>query len=127
MSIHNMKLASPHFENVKSGIKEYEIRVFDDKRRKLLPGDVIEFRHNEHQNKTFKRVIVGVTLYKTFTEAMKDCGLKKALPNIRTIKDGVALYESFPGYKEGAQKNGVVSFKLAKAKSYQQFLHQKNT
>ena len=41
--IHQMKLRSDPFERIKSGKKTIEIRLYDEKRRKIKEKDFIEF------------------------------------------------------------------------------------
>lgn len=41
--IHEMKLLEDPFEQIKSGAKTVEIRLFDEKRKVLRVGDIIEF------------------------------------------------------------------------------------
>ena len=118
MRIVQTKLMDPHFDNVRTGKKIFETRVYDDKRKAINVGDVFEFRHNsDTTRKTFKTVIVGIKVYKSFTTAIKDSGVKKVLPNVRTLEDAVKIYENFPHsegtFKDGATKFGVVRFELA--------------
>ncbi len=41
--VHNMKLNEAPFEAIKAGTKRVEMRLYDDKRRKVNVGDIIEF------------------------------------------------------------------------------------
>ena len=41
--IHTMKLDAEPFEKIKNGSKTVELRLFDEKRQKIKPGDIIEF------------------------------------------------------------------------------------
>lgn len=43
MTIHTMKLHPQPYEMIKSGQKTIELRLFDEKRQKLRPGDLIRF------------------------------------------------------------------------------------
>ena len=41
--LHKMKLKKEPFEMIKSGKKIYELRLYDEKRKKLKIGDTVEF------------------------------------------------------------------------------------
>ncbi len=41
--IHHMSLASEPFEQIASGSKTIELRLYDEKRQKIKTGDLIEF------------------------------------------------------------------------------------
>ena len=49
---HVMRLAPSPFEMIEAGTKTIELRLFDEKRRNLHVGDVIEFIHTENSSKT---------------------------------------------------------------------------
>ena len=110
--MHSMKLQEPHFTNVFIGKKIYETRVNDPKRQKMNLGDTIMIKHNDDEKKTYQVVITGKTFYENFRDAIEDSGVKKVLPNTNSTENGVKLYESFPGYIEGAKEYGVVRFTL---------------
>ncbi len=44
---HNMKLHPHPFSMIRSGQKIYELRLLDEKRRKIAPGDVLIFTNTE--------------------------------------------------------------------------------
>lgn len=44
---HVMKLQSEPFAKIKSGAKDIEMRLYDEKRRKISVGDVVVFCHTE--------------------------------------------------------------------------------
>ena len=43
-----MKLESEFFDKVKSGEKFYEVRLYDEKRRKIAVGDTIKFVNSKN-------------------------------------------------------------------------------
>lgn len=119
MYIHELKLGDPHYQNIYDGYKIYEVRVHDQKRQKMKIGDAINFRHNT--NKTlphFRVIIIGKKLFDNFEDAIIDAGVQKLLPNISTVNEAIELYESFPHdegtYKDGANRYGVVQFKIVR-------------
>lgn len=110
-----MKLDSIYYELIKNKQKLYETRVFDPKRQKMRLLDVIEFTNRE-TSKKMNAKIVELSHFKTFELAIRDCGLKKVMPNARSVEDAVKLYEAFPHdegtYKKGALKYGVLRIKF---------------
>ena len=112
-------LKDPHFWHIKVGKKIYETRVHDEKRKKIKLGDTIIFKHNDHhETPSYKTIVVEIKLFDDFKTAIKDCGIRKVLPDSRSITDGVSMYENFPHgeggtFKDAAKKYGVVRFKLA--------------
>jgi ASC-1-like (ASCH) protein len=107
----DMQLDTIHFDNIKNGKKIYETRLYDEKRRKINLLDVITF-HDKGSKRTFKAHITELAIFKNFKDAIEEVGIKKVLPNVRSLEDGVKLYESFPSYKEGAKKYGVLRMRF---------------
>ena len=104
-----MKLSQPWFNLVRSGRKSVEGRVNDEKRQSMKVGDVIIFKNSENSKKSFKVKIIERTEHENFENALRQGRLKNMLPGIRTYKEGVQIYENIPGYKNGANKYGVVN------------------
>ena len=62
MTIH---LDSDIFENVKQGTKNIEVRVNDEKRRKLRIGDKITFLKRPDEIETMDAIVENLVYYKT--------------------------------------------------------------
>ena len=54
---HYMKLAPDPFEMIKSGKKSIELRLYDEKRRRVVSGDCIIFTNTD----TYENIIVTVS------------------------------------------------------------------
>ena len=110
-----MKLDPIYYDYIVNGIKIYETRVFDEKRRQIKLLDEITFINREDR-KTFKAIIVELSYFDNFKDAIAEVGIKKVLPNAKSLKEGVHIYNSFPhdkgSYKEGAKKFGVLRMKF---------------
>jgi len=110
-----MKLDTIYFDYILNGKKIYETRVYDEKRKKIQLLDIVLFR-DRSSNRTFKAKITGLSFFDNFKSAILDSGLKKVLPNAKTVSEGVKLYESFPhsegNFKKGAKKFGVLRMKF---------------
>jgi len=113
---HDWHLADPHFDNVLNGKKIYETRVNDEKRQLIKLGDMIEFTHQTENRQSYSIVVIGIDYFNSFKDAIRTSGIKKVLPNVSTVEEGVKLYEAFPHktgtFKDGAKKYGVVRFHL---------------
>ena len=111
----NMNLDTIYFNYIKNCIKLYETRVYDEKRQKIKLLDIITFHERDTKNK-FTVKIIELSWFSSFEEAIKTVGIKKVLPNVRSLKDGVKIYESFShkegNYKKGAKKYGVLRMKF---------------
>lgn len=64
--IHEMKLNNNAFNNIKSGIKKFELRLYDDRRKNINLGDTIIFHNLNNLNDT-----ISVTFLALFTH--NDC------------------------------------------------------
>jgi ASC-1-like (ASCH) protein len=62
-----MRLQTKPFDRIKSGEKTIEVRLYDEKRKKLQIGDVIEFTR-EPGTETLKVEVIGLHNFKTFAD-----------------------------------------------------------
>ena len=112
----DMKLESIYFDYIKKGVKLYETRVYDKKRQEVKLLDIILFK-DRGSKRTFKAKITELSHFKNFREAIEGVGIKKVLPNAKSLKDGIKIYENFPHgeggtFKDGAKKYGVLRMKF---------------
>lgn len=67
-----MKLRDKPFKAIKNRTKTIEMRLWDEKRKNISAGDVIEFVYYDNpEDKIYTRV-VGVHIYPTFKELYRD-------------------------------------------------------
>ncbi len=108
---HKMRLMPLPFAKIKSGAKTIELRLNDEKRRKIKTDDIIEFTNVADSEVVFARV---VRLYKfaSFAELYSVLPLDKCgyLPN--EVKD--ARPEDMLEYYSAAEQaeNGVVGIEI---------------
>ena len=57
--IHEMKLNNNAFNNIKSGIKKFELRLYDDRRKNINLGDTIIFHNLNNLNKILEELNVN--------------------------------------------------------------------
>jgi ASC-1-like (ASCH) protein len=106
-NIHMMNLDSNWFLHVKSGKKNIECRVYDDKRKQLNIGDKIIFKNNSSEDEVEKN-IKKLQLFSDFETALKCGKLKNILPGVKSYRDGLNIYNEIPGYVDKSKDNGVL-------------------
>ena len=102
-----MRLVNFAFKAIKSGEKDIEIRLNDEKRQKIKIGDTIEFT-NLDTLETIKVVVTNLYKYKTFDELFnnfsnKRLGLKET--------DTSLIMDDFYS-KEEQNKYGVLGIEI---------------
>ena len=108
---HPMKLHHAPFEKIKSGEKTIELRLFDEKRQKINPGDKIVFTNNA-TGETLTKTVLKLHRFDSFED------LYKALPLLQcgyTAEDIVTAHPSdMERYysAEEQKKYGVVGIEL---------------
>jgi len=111
-----LKLDTIHFNNILNRSKVYETRIYDEKRQKIKLLDELTFKEVGTE-RTFKAIVIELSYSETFREAIEPVGIKKVLPNVRSLKDGISLYENIKHgegglYKDAAKKYGVLRMKF---------------
>ena len=109
MTVHNMKLNDIPFQSIKDGTKTIEMRLYDDKRRKVQVGDVIEFTHIDTKEKLRVNVI-ALHIYPSFEDLYNK--FDKIL--LGYAPHEIALYTDMEQYylSTEIQKYGVVGIEL---------------
>lgn len=114
--VFEMKLRDLPFELIKCGKKRVEVRLLDQKRQKISPGDYIVFsRENNPQDKLKVRVMDIAECY-TFDELFKsfrpeDFGYDQAVTAEQFTKDMYAFYTP-----QQEEEFGVVGIVIAAVK-----------
>ncbi len=67
-----MKLATEPYNNIASGKKVIESRLFDEKRQAISIGDKIVFSENNKPENIITTVVTGLLRYQTFKELFAD-------------------------------------------------------
>lgn len=109
---YEMKLQPDMFEMIKNGTKTYELRLCDDKRKKVNINDIIEFT-NLGNNEKLSTNVEGIHYFNSFKDLynvipLMECGYTE--DNIADAKPSdMGKYYS----KEEQDKYGVVAFKIS--------------
>lgn len=80
------------FEFIREGKKTIEGRLNKGKFKDMKIGDIISFVNDANKVKV---QIINKIKYNSFEEYLLMEGLKRTLPNIKTIKDGLDVYYSY--------------------------------
>lgn len=67
---HEMGLQSKYFDFIKNGTKRIELRLFDEKRRGIKVGDIIEFANPDGEKLLVK--VVELLRYGSFEDLFRD-------------------------------------------------------
>ena len=70
--IHHMGLYGEYFASVREGRKIVEVRLNDEKRRKIKVGDFIEYIKVPEQDETLQVQVIQLRQYNTFREMYED-------------------------------------------------------
>ena len=100
----------PWFGYIKSGKKIIEGRLNKGSFQELKKGDIVHWKNIDNIIKT---KIISIHHHKDFEKMLKAHRLYNVLPNVRTYKDGVKVYNKFFSPFD-VKKYGVLAIKIQK-------------
>lgn len=112
MNILEKDVQEPWFSFIAKGIKQIEGRLKKGSFENIKKNDIIIWKNG---NKKIKTKIISIHNHKLFENMLKQHSLKKTLPNIKTINDGVNIYRQFYTKKD-EEKYGVIAIKIKRIK-----------
>lgn len=74
---HPMKLADAPYEKVKAGLKTVELRLYDEKRKHVRPGDAIAFSHVDGSKPPIWAIVTNVSVYPDFELLFRNVDLMR--------------------------------------------------
>ena len=109
---HIMRLNPLPFKMIASGEKTIELRLNDEKRRKLNRKDLITFVNTEDSIKTITAEVIDIYKYKSFKELYADlpllkCGYTKGDVKTASPEDMLAYYSA-----QQQEKYGVLGIEI---------------
>ena len=109
---HNMRLKKEPFEKICAKKKTIELRLLDEKRKKVNVGDTIEFECPEAGGKIVTARVLALHRFSSFKElyttlSLEKCGYEKEETKKATPTDMEAYYS-----KEEQAKYGVVGIEF---------------
>ena len=109
--IYKENVSEPWFSLISLGLKVVEGRKNKGRFKEMNVGDIIEWTNNDFNPRSCKTKIIGKKEYPTFREYLEKEGLKKCLPSISNIEDGLSVYFKY-FTKEDEKEYGVVAIRL---------------
>lgn len=111
---YNKNVSEPWFSLIKCGLKTTEGRLNKGDFAEMKRGDIITFTNDEMASlgtRSFQVRITSKRHYTSFEEYLQGETLKRALPPIDTIENGVAVYHQYYT-PEDAAKFGIVAIRI---------------
>lgn len=107
-----MSLNPEPYENIKNGKKTIEIRLFDEKRQKIHPKDIIVFTKLPDKQEKLAVEVIGFSLFSSFKELLSTFDKSKfGHPSDITIEEQIGRQRAY--YTEDEEKKyGVVGIHI---------------
>ena len=106
-----MKLSKVPFEKILDGTKVIESRLYDEKRKLIDIGDLIEFSQNDSENNKCTVEVVGLLRYANFSDLFSD--FEPRYFGGKSEKELLLEIENFYS-KEDQKQYGVLGIKIKK-------------
>ena len=98
----------PWFGYIKSGKKTIEGRLNKGSFKELTKNDIVHWKNDD---KIIKTKIISIHRHKDFEKMLKTHRLYNVLPDVKTYKDGVKVYNKFFSPSD-VKKYGVLAIKI---------------
>lgn len=115
--MHIMKLQEKYFNYIKYGTKEYEIRLNDEKRKKIKKGDLIEFQKEPLKEEKIIYEVEDLLYFNNFGELINNIDIKFLASSEESTKDFLNSLNCFYTIDD-QNKYGVVAIKLKKNNNF---------
>lgn len=113
MENHMMNLNPLPFKMIKEGQKTIELRLYDEKRKKISVGDTITFINTTDSNDKLYVKVIDLFIFNSFDELYKNLPLLECGYTTEDI-DTASPYDMEKYYsKEMQQQYGVVGIKIS--------------
>lgn len=106
--VHTFDVGDPWFKYIQDRRKMYEGRRWWPKTKALQPNDFICFRR---VNQTCIKRVKQIHLFPSFEDALRTLDLEKVLPEVKTVEEGVEIYQKFVSLAT-QKKEGVCIIEL---------------
>ena len=104
-----MNLQPKYFDFIKDGTKRIELRLYDEKRRSIQLGDIIEFEKSDDEK--FKAEVVGLLRYNSFANLFEDFDISILADSSMTKQELLEVLGEF--YSEEKQAEfGVIGIRI---------------
>ena len=104
-----MNLQPKYFDFIKDGTKRIELQLYDEKRRSIQLGDIIEFAKSDDEK--FKAEVVGLLRYNSFADLFEDFDISILADSSITKQELLEVLGEF--YSEEKQAEfGVIGIRI---------------
>ncbi len=104
-----MSLQPKYFDFIKDGTKRIELRLYDEKRRSIQLGDIIEFAKSDDEK--FKAEVIGLLRYNSFADLFEDFDISILADSSMTKQELLEALGEF--YTEEKQAEfGVIGIRI---------------
>lgn len=109
--IHEMKLQEEYFNYIKNGTKRIELRLLDEKRKKIKIGDRIIFTNVNNIEDKIKTNVVALLNYDSFINLINDFNIELLADKSLSKEHLISVLNEFYS-KEEQDKYGVLGIKI---------------
>ena len=110
---HILKLKPKYFNYINKGTKRIELRLYDEKRKKINIGDTIIFQKEPELDITMKVKVIGLLRYNTFEELFEDLNIEIMADKSMTKQDLLDVLQEFYSIEKQKQY-GVLGIRIKK-------------
>lgn len=110
---HILKLQPKYFDYIDKGTKRIELRLYDEKRKKINIGDTIIFRKEPELEIEMKVKVIGLLRYNTFKELFEDFNIEVMADKSMTKQELLDVLEEFYT-PEKQMEYGVIGIRIEK-------------
>lgn len=108
---HIFQVGDPWFEYIRDRRKMYEGRRWWQKTKIVQPNDFICFQRVNHKDQTCIKRVKKIHLFPSFEVALRALDLEQVLPEVKTVEDGVEIYQKFVSLAT-QEKEGICMIEL---------------
>lgn len=109
--MHEMKLQPKYYDFIKSGTKRIEIRLSDEKRKKIKVGDTIRFYKMPELKEYIDTKVIKLHKYNSFNEMFNNFDISILSDKSMTKEELINVLEEFYT-KEKQEEYGVLGIEI---------------
>lgn len=108
----NMTLMKKYLHMIRDGRKPVEGRINSGAFSNVRIGSGFRFFYMQNKDDDVHCTVTDVKTFPTFRDMLKEFGWQQCVPDAQNLEHAVQIYDQIPGYKEKAQRHGVVGMRL---------------
>ena len=108
--IYEMKLNNNAFQNIKNGVKKFELRLYDERRKNINIGDTIIFHNLNNLENTIEVRVLALLRYPTFADLFKDIDYKQC-GTANSLEEKLKRVHTFYTVEQ-EEKYGILAIKM---------------